>query len=214
MKIAVTEEFLDQMADVPASVAKGCRDVIGELIRSSGDGFRRGMNLEKLKGSDYHSVRINRQYRILLKITGGSYLLCRVGVEDFAYSPTLDRKYSAPVSIEVVRNEGLGQGGLGSCGWDLERIISRLNEQNQRASYGAIAGFLGGGATPRYLTDGRPRNPMNSWVVAAGGKWYGRPSRYEDKDIHAECRRQIRECLGDFIQDTEVHAGWLRAKRS
>jgi len=214
MKIALTEEFLDQMAGVPGSVGKGCRDVIGELLRSSGDAFRRGMNLEKLKGSDYYSARINKQYRILVRIDGGSFVLCRVGVEEFAYSANVDRKHSAAATCEVVRGTTLMRTVAAPSGWDLDKIIARLSEQNQRASYGAIAGFLGGGATARYLMDGRPRNPENSWVVAAGGKFYGKPSRYDEKDIHGECRRQIRERLSDFIQDPEVLAGWLRAKRS
>lgn len=113
----------------------------------------------------------------------------------------------------MVRSSAVPRTPDGRPDWDLDIIITRLNEQNQRASYGAIAGFLGGGATPRRLRDSRPRNPVNSWVVAAGGQWYGRPTKYEDKDIHDECRRQIRERLKDFIQDPGVLAGWLRAKR-
>lgn len=213
MKIALTEEFLDEMAGLPASVGKGCREVIKELLRSDGKAFRRGMNLEKLKNSAFHTTRINKQYRILLRIDGEEYLLCRVGDHDFVYSPHMDRNYSSTVSCQVVRNIGLAREGDEPSGPGLDDIIARLNEQRQRASYGAIAGFLGAGLTPRSLMATRPKNQMNSWVVAATGPGYGWPTKYEDRDIHPECLRQIRDRRNDFIQDSEVLAGWLRAKR-
>jgi mRNA-degrading endonuclease RelE of RelBE toxin-antitoxin system len=171
MKIALTEEFLDEMAGLPASVGKGCREAIKELLRSNGKAFRRGMNLEKLKNSAFHTSRINKQYRILLKIDGETFLLCRVGDHDFVYSPHMDRNYSSTVSCQVVRN------------------------------------------TPRSLMADRPKNQMNSWVVAATGPGYGRPTKYEEKEIHPECLRQIRDRRNDFIHDPQVLAGWLRAKR-
>lgn len=100
-----------------------------------------------------------------------------------------------------------------TSGLTLDDIIIRLNQQRQRATYGAIAGFLGGDVTPKGLMSGRPRNRTNSWVVAATGPGYGRPSRYEEEDIHPECRRQIMERRSDFISDTKILAGWLRAWR-
>jgi hypothetical protein len=201
------------MAELPATVGKGCREVIKELLRSHGNTFRRGMNLEKLKNSSFHTTRINKPYRILMKIDGEMHLLCRVGDHDFVYSPYMDRSYSAAASCQVVRNVGLAQAGTEPSGPGIDQIIARLNEQRQRASYGAIAGFLGAGVTPRSLMADRPKNQMNSWVVAATGLGYGRPTKYEEKDIHPECLRQIRERRNDFIQAPEILAAWLRAKR-
>lgn len=208
MKATLTAEFLDEMAELPKPIGKRCREEIRNLLRSNGTS---GLNLERLSNSPLFRIRIG-DYRILLQIEGQICLLSGVNNRGSVYSH-LDRKTPNDASCEVVRSTAATQTPPGPSGWNLDKIIARLNEQNQRASYGAIAGFLGGGATPRYLMDGRPRNPVNSWVVAAGGQWYGRPTKYADKEIHDECRRQIRERLKDFIQDSEVLAGWLRAKR-
>jgi mRNA-degrading endonuclease RelE of RelBE toxin-antitoxin system len=209
MKVTLTEEFLDEMAELPKPIGKRCRDEIRKLLRSKGTA---GLSsLERLTNSPLSRIRIGN-YRILLEIEGQMCVLSGVDDRGSVYSH-LERKHPSGASCEVVRKPRLATAAE-PFGWDLDKIIARLNEQNQRASYGAIAGFLGGGATARYLMDGRPRSPENSWVVAAGGKFYGQPSRYEEKDIHGECRRQIRERPSDFIQDPEVLAGWLRAKRS
>lgn len=213
MKVALQEEFIDEMAGLPVSINKGCRDVIRDLLRSDGKTFGRGMNLEKLKNSPFHTSRINKQYRILLKANGDTYVLCRVGDHDFVYSSQMARTYSAGTTCQVVPNLKVLDGVADPSGLTLDDIISRLNEQCQRATYGAIAGFLGGDVTPKSLMMGRPRNHFNSWVVAGGGPGYGRPTRYVEADIHPECRRQIRERLNDFITAPEILAGWLRAKR-
>jgi hypothetical protein len=213
MKIALTEEFLDEMIELPAAVGKGFRDIIKEQLRSNETAFRRGLNLEQLKNSPFHSLRINKQFRILLRIEGDARVFCRVGDHDFVYSRHLDRNYEDAARCNVVRNVVTAEGAAGPSGLVLDDIVGRLNEQHQRATYGAVAGFLGGAVTPRSLMTGRPRDRFNSWVVAGAGPGYGRPTRYNEDDIHPECRRQIRERRSDFIADPEILGGWLRAKR-
>jgi mRNA-degrading endonuclease RelE of RelBE toxin-antitoxin system len=161
MKVALTEEFLDEMAAVPKPIGKRCRDEIRNLLRSKGT---TGLRLERLTNSPLSRIRIG-DYRILLRIDGQTCLLSGVDNRGSVYS-RLDRNDSAAASCEVVPSRALTRTANGPSGWDLDKIIARLNEQNQRASYGAIAGFLGGAETPRYLMKDRPRNRMNSWVVA------------------------------------------------
>lgn len=100
----------------------------------------------------------------------------------------------------------------GPSGLTLDDLILRLNQQRQRATYGAIAGLLGG-VTATELMSGRPRNRSNSWVVAATGSGYGKPSHYKEDDIHSECRRQIAERQNDFISDSKILGAWLSAWR-
>ena len=47
----------------------------------------------------------------------------------------------------------------------LEAIVTALDNAKQRATYGAVAGFLDRPAT--FLMQGIPRNPLYSWVVNA-----------------------------------------------
>jgi hypothetical protein len=49
--------------------------------------------------------------------------------------------------------------------WAKDRIIEMLNLRHQRATYGAIAGIVGGAA--QGVMRGRDKLPMNSWVVAS-----------------------------------------------
>ena len=61
----------------------------------------------------------------------------------------------------------------------LTPLLFRLQSLRQRATYGAVAGVVGG--HPRSLMRGRPRDPLHSWVVNAQN---GRPTRYRDDEMH------------------------------
>jgi hypothetical protein len=87
---------------------------------------------------------------------------------------------------------------------NIEEIVTKLNDRKQRATYGAVAGILN--VPPRSLMDGRPRNPVYSWVVAAEN---GRPTGYEENQIHPDCLRQIREGHKDVIKQPEALREWL-----
>jgi hypothetical protein len=50
--------------------------------------------------------------------------------------------------------------------WTLEEVIDVLHREGIRATYGAVAGVVGGTAIG--LMVGRPMDPRHSWVVAAG----------------------------------------------
>ena len=61
----------------------------------------------------------------------------------------------------------------------LDLIIDTLDRHHQRATYGAVAGIVGGLA--QAVMSGRPRNPRNSWVVA---KATHLPTGYSDAEKH------------------------------
>ncbi|MEO0741312.1 MAG: hypothetical protein AAF089_06935 [Bacteroidota bacterium] len=63
----------------------------------------------------------------------------------------------------------------------LTRILIALEDGRTRATYGAVAGVIN--ATARFLMNGRPRDPLHSWVVS---KETGRPTRYTEDEQHAE----------------------------
>jgi hypothetical protein len=88
---------------------------------------------------------------------------------------------------------------------DLEYIVRQLNARKQRATYGAVAGIVGGLA--RGLMNGRPKTPEYSWVVA---KSDGRPTGYTNHQIHPDCLRSIVERPGDVIADPERLKAWLK----
>ena len=92
----------------------------------------------------------------------------------------------------------------------LNSIIAELNERKQRATYGAVAGIVGG--LPRGLMAGRERNHMNSWVVgAATGPRRVCPTGCTNIQIHPDCLQQIRECSDSIIEDTATLRRWLNS---
>ena len=60
----------------------------------------------------------------------------------------------------------------------LDTIVGMLAKNRQRATYGAVAELTG--ANPRTLMTGRPRNHLNSWIVAEKD---GQPSKYAPEEI-------------------------------
>lgn len=60
----------------------------------------------------------------------------------------------------------------------LDMIVGLLAKNRQRATYGAVAELTG--TNPRVLMNGRPKNHLNSWVVAEKN---GQPTRYAPEDI-------------------------------
>ena len=61
----------------------------------------------------------------------------------------------------------------------LDPIVQLLNQYHQRATYGAVAGLIGG--APRAVMQGRKRNWVNSWVV---NQDTGLPTEYPIPMIH------------------------------
>ena len=60
----------------------------------------------------------------------------------------------------------------------LDTLLACLASHQQRATYGAVALLVG--SQPRGLMYGRPRSPLNSWVVS---KATGKPTGYRDGEI-------------------------------
>jgi hypothetical protein len=85
----------------------------------------------------------------------------------------------------------------------LDGILDQLNQHQQRATYGAVAGLLG--VVPRSVMSGRPRDWRHSWVVNAETGW---PSEYPAPKVHPrlEARAEILSSV-DQLQD------WLTEPR-
>jgi hypothetical protein len=89
---------------------------------------------------------------------------------------------------------------------NLDDVIALLNQEHLRASYGAVAGIIGGSA--RSLMTGRPHSLADSWVVAARtnrktGARRGWPTGYRDDEIDQDCFNQIQANPGGFVSDSD-----------
>ena len=85
----------------------------------------------------------------------------------------------------------------------LDQIVDLLDENGQRATYGAVAGVVG--HSPRSLLKGRDRGRRYSWIV---NRETGRPTGYAEDQIDPRL-----PASGPVIEsDTELQA-WL-ANRS
>src|SRR5258708_4879624 len=85
---------------------------------------------------------------------------------------------------------------------DLDAVVAQLDKRKRRATYGAVAGLVGG--LPRGLMAGRPKNHFYSWVVAktsGGESRRGWPTGYSSEQIHPDCLRQIHQGSDDIIED-------------
>jgi len=60
----------------------------------------------------------------------------------------------------------------------LDALIACLASHHQRATYGAVAPLVG--SQPRGVMYGRPRSPLNCWVVS---KATGKPTGFRDDEI-------------------------------
>ena len=96
--------------------------------------------------------------------------------------------------------------------WTLDEVVTLLNVNRQRATYGAVAGVCG--LPVRRLMTGRTGWHANSWVVAAGtnrasGSKRGRATGFRDDQVHPDCLDQIRTAPRDFIADADELRRWL-----
>jgi hypothetical protein len=90
---------------------------------------------------------------------------------------------------------------------NLDQLILLLNQHQLRATYGAVAGVVGGSAIG--LMEGRPACQEDSWVVAAttdgrSGSRRGWPTGYSDDQIQIDCLRQIMEGPGGFVDEPSI----------
>jgi hypothetical protein len=100
----------------------------------------------------------------------------------------------------------------------IDDIIGLLDKHRQRATYGAVAGLVGGTATS--LMKGRPRCPLNSWVVAGSTGVFksrsgvkirrraGYPTGYHDDEIHPSLHGH-----DTIIGNAEELQQWIQKKR-
>ena len=90
---------------------------------------------------------------------------------------------------------------MGKSRMSSEDIIAMLARYRQRATYGALAGIVGG--LPRSVMSGLPRTPENSWVVAAAT---GLPTGYGTHERHAELQSR-----DNVIKTADELLAWLRS---
>jgi hypothetical protein len=82
-------------------------------------------------------------------------------------------------------------------------IIAILARYRQRATYGALAGIVGG--LPRSVMSGLPKTPENSWIVAAAS---GLPTGYSAHELDAELQSR-----SNVISTADELLAWLRSPR-
>ena len=83
----------------------------------------------------------------------------------------------------------------------LDSILDALDRHHQRATYGAVAGIVGGLA--RSVMKDRPKDRRHSWIVSKETGW---PTGYPESAIHSDLLER-----GEVIDSTERLEEWLRA---
>ena len=83
--------------------------------------------------------------------------------------------------------------------WTIDRIVETLDRSRQRATYGAVAAVLG--RPEASLMAGRPRSPLNSWIVRSDT---GLPTGYPREQLHPDLLRRE-----NWIDDPSVLREWL-----
>jgi len=86
---------------------------------------------------------------------------------------------------------------------DLERIVTLLDRQMQRATYGAVAQLLG--VPQQSLMKDLPRNHRYSWIVNSKTKM---PTRYAESEIHPALIVRM-----GVIEDREELEKWVGEQR-
>lgn len=84
-----------------------------------------------------------------------------------------------------------------------QEIIARLARHRQRATYGALAGVVGG--LPRSVMSGLPKTRENSWIVAAAT---GLPTGYTAGEMAPELSWR-----DEIIATPDALRAWLREPR-
>jgi hypothetical protein len=85
---------------------------------------------------------------------------------------------------------------------DLDDIIDLLDKHHVRATYGAVADFVG--ANPQSVMAGYPREPRYSWVV---NQRTLEPTDYPPEQIHLALRSK-----SFVIMNSRELLDWLRRK--
>lgn len=84
----------------------------------------------------------------------------------------------------------------------MDQILDALDRSHQRATYGAVAAFLG--RAPRTLMQGRDRDPRHSWVVS---RKTGTPTGYDPSLVHPALREHEQ-----VIETKEGLVQWLESQ--
>jgi len=84
----------------------------------------------------------------------------------------------------------------------IDQVIEQLALHRQRATYGAVAGIVGG--LPISLMSGRPKSQENSWVVSAST---GLPTGYAEQEMHPDLKYRSK-----ILSTAEELLAWLRSQ--
>jgi hypothetical protein len=114
----------------------------------------------------------------------GIYLLA---VDD---SPQAGNVHRDPPQPEILKHGPMS---------DLDAVVELLSKHAQRATYGAVAGVVGGSA--RSVIQDRARTPLNSWVVAVAT---GQPTGYGANEVDVRL-----PLSGGIIEDAGKLQAWL-----
>lgn len=82
-----------------------------------------------------------------------------------------------------------------------DSILDSLAGQQQRATYGAVAGVLN--SAPRTLMSGRPRDPRHSWIVS---RRTGEPTGYAPDQMDPALATRL-----EVLKSPEALRTWLDA---
>ncbi len=83
----------------------------------------------------------------------------------------------------------------------LELILDNLDQHEQRATYGAVAGVVG--VLARSVMSGKPKNPRNSWVVSVRTKL---PTGYSNAERHTKLAEHAQ-----VLETPNALREWLRS---
>ncbi len=104
MDVSVTKQLLEDISELPKNVEKKIRDLVNVLSDVEAkhlNNIRNGWNLKKLKSSPFSSVRLNRNYRVLIKTKGNSVYLHRAIDHDSYESERISKNDSRRASVDV-----------------------------------------------------------------------------------------------------------------
>lgn len=82
-----------------------------------------------------------------------------------------------------------------------DSVLDALAGQQQRATYGAVAGVLN--SAPRTLMSGRPRDPRHSWIVS---RRTGEPTGYGPDQLDPALTTRA-----EVIRTRDALLSWLQA---
>jgi len=100
MKIALTEQFLEDKSNLPGGLERKCRELLSSLRKIEAKSIQEkalpGWRLHKLNSSPFISLSLDMNYRVLCKIEGDTAFVHRVVKHDLADSARVNKNDATP----------------------------------------------------------------------------------------------------------------------